>query len=151
MPIRFGSITLAGALLMSAAAGAQQVRTVSQRGGYDPSRETTVLGAVVSFTPQSKSAPAGGHVVLRTSSGTIDVNLGNTALLKAAGVELKTGDSLRILGENVNFMGGQFFAARILQKGAQAVALRSSFGIPLAVPRQSNASASDAKAQGGAR
>ena len=136
---------------MSAAAGAQQVRTVSQRGGYDPSRETTVLGAIVSFTPQSKSAPAGGHVVLRTSSGTIDVNLGNTALLKAAGVELKTGDSLRILGENVNFMGGQFFAARILQKGAQAVALRSSFGIPLAVPRQSNASASDAKAQGGAR
>jgi hypothetical protein len=136
MQIRFRAFTLAAALLVSVAAGAQQAQTASQRGGYDPSREATLLGT---------------HVVVQTASGTIDVNLGNSALLKAAGLQLKTGDSVRIIGENVNFMGSEFFAARVVQKGTQAVALRSSRGIPLAAPRQSSTSASGAKTQGGAR
>jgi hypothetical protein len=151
MQIRFRAFTLAGALLVSAAAGAQQVQTTPQRSGYDQSRETALLGTVVSFSAQSKTAPIGAHVVLQTSSGTVDVNLGNAALLKAGGLELKTGDSVRIIGENVNFMGGEFFAARLVQKGAQAVALRSSHGIPLSAPRQPSPSASGLKTQGGAR
>jgi hypothetical protein len=151
MQIRFRAFTLAAALLVSVAAGAQQAQTASQRGGYDPSREATLLGTVVSSTAQSTAATIGTHVVVQTASGTIDVNLGNSALLKAAGLQLKTGDSVRIIGENVNFMGSEFFAARVVQKGTQAVALRSSRGIPLAAPRQSSTSASGAKTQGGAR
>ncbi|HXL20895.1 MAG TPA: hypothetical protein VOA78_00390 [Candidatus Dormibacteraeota bacterium] len=151
MQIRFRAFTLAGALLLSVAAGAQQLQTTSQRGGYDPSREITLLGTVVSSTAQSTAAPFGAHVIVQTASGTIDVNLGNAARLKAAGLQLNTGDSIRIVGETINFMGADFFAARLVQNGTQAVALRSSRGIPLAAPRQSSPSASGAKTQGGAR
>jgi hypothetical protein len=151
MQIRFRAFTLAGALLVSAAAGAQQIQTASQRGEYDPSRETTLLGTVVSSTVQSTTASIGAHVIVQTASGTIDVNLGNAGLLNAAGLQLKTGDSIRIVGETISFMGAEFFAARLVQKGTQAVALRSSHGIPLSAPRQSSPSASGAKTQGGAR
>jgi hypothetical protein len=136
---------------VSAAAGAQQIKPTPQRnGGYDQSRETALQGTVVSFSAKSQAPSMGAHVVVQTSSGTVDVHLGNANVLKAGGLDLKPGDSVRIIGENVEVGDGTFFAARILQKGTQAVLLRSPHGIPLAPPRVTNSSAA-AQQQGGAR
>jgi len=128
------SIAVASALLFSVAAGAQETNKAIQRNGtYDVSRETVLQGTVVSFNAPSSAAPLVAHVVVQTASGTVDVNLGNAKLLKSAGIELTAGESVRIIGANIQGMdGSSVFAARILQKGSQSVALRSTKGFPLA-------------------
>jgi len=70
----------------------------------------------------------GAHVLFQTSSGQIDVHLGDARVLKAAGLELNPGDSVRIVGEPLASGDSTYFAARIVQKGAQAVAVRNTKG-----------------------
>ena len=84
----------------------------------------------------------GAHVVIQTASGQIDVHLGDGGLLKADRFTLATGDSIRVIGENVPYGAGSQFFARILQKGNQTVALRSMRGFPLrSVPKAGKAEA----------
>jgi len=93
--------------------------------------DTVIQGTVVSFTANSATPPIGPHVVVQTTSGNVDVHLGNARLLKQANISLAAGDSVRIAGSNISFNGGTIFAARILQKCNQSVTLRSPRGIPL--------------------
>ena len=110
--------------------------------------DTVLEGTVVSYTADSSVAPLGAHVLVQTSSGNIDVHLGKAALIKQSGIYLSPGDSVRIAGSNVPFAGGSIFAARVLQKGSQSVALRNSRGIPLGAR---GAGTLNPQAQGGAR
>jgi hypothetical protein len=68
---------------------------------------------------------------MQTASGQIDVHLGDARLLQASHLVLATGDSIRVLGENVSYGEGTQFFARIVQKGSQTVELRSNRGYPL--------------------
>jgi hypothetical protein len=111
--------------------------------------DTIVEGTVVSYAANSTAAPLGAHVVVQTSSGTIDVHLGKAAALNQNHISLAPGDAVRIAGFELPVGDKTVFAARILQKGNQAVVLRNSRGIPL-VDGQSRAAARAAgvKAQG---
>jgi hypothetical protein len=133
--VRVTSVTvaLAGGLLLSLGASAQQKQqgTPSQRQSYDPSREVSVEGVVVSFSENASAPPLGAHVSVQTSSGIMDVHLGGARLLQANHFTLATGDTVRIVGENVSFGERTQFFARIIQKGDQSVALRSARGFPL--------------------
>ena len=134
-PIRWNSLSvwLCGALLLSASAAAQQ-KTQSapqQMRAYEVSREVSVQGTVVSFTENSSTPPLGPHVVIQTASGPVDVHLGNARLLTANHFSLAAGDSVRVIGENVAYGTGNQFFARIIQKGSQTLALRSTRGFPL--------------------
>ena len=75
------------------------------------------------------------------------MHLGDSRLLAANKFTIHSGDTLRIIGETVSLASGTQFVARIVQNGAQAVAVRSSRGFPLSyvAPRNTNAS----KPQGG--
>jgi hypothetical protein len=150
MQNRWRTITLAGVLLISVAVGAQESKIVVQQRNsvYNLSRETVLQGTVVSFTEKSATPPIGAHVVVQTSSGAIDVHLGNASLLSQNNIKLNAGDSVRILGASVPYGETSFFAARILQKGSQSVALRNTNGLPLAPGRQGLRSAAP---QGGAQ
>jgi hypothetical protein len=77
-------------------------------------------------------APLGPHVTVATGSGVVDVHLGNARLLQANHLSLSAGDSIQIVGENVAYGAGTQFVARVIQKGNQIVALRSTRGFPLA-------------------
>jgi hypothetical protein len=99
--------------------------------GYDLQKERTVVGTVVSFDLATKTPPFGAHVVLQTTSGTLDVHLGNATFLQANHFSIKSGDTLRIIGENVPFGRGSQFVARIVQNGTQALPVRSISGMPL--------------------
>lgn len=101
---------------------AQQLRT------YDVNRESFLLGTVVKFESASSTLPIGAHLTLQTSSGLIDVHLGDAKVLRAGHLELNPGDSVRIVGELLALGDGTYFAARIVQKGAQAVAVRNTKG-----------------------
>jgi hypothetical protein len=133
--IRWNSLSawLCGALLLSVSAAAQQ-KTQSapqQTRAYEVSREVSLQGTVVSFTENSSTPPLGPHIVIQTASGPVDVHLGNARLLTANHFSLAAGDSVRVVGENVAYGTGTQFFARIIQKGSQTLALRSTRGFPL--------------------
>jgi len=125
----------AAVLLAATGTAAQQKAAVpapSQlNSNYSINREVSLQGAVVSFTTSSSVPPLGGHVVLQTNSGTIDVRLGNAKLLETSGMNLAAGDQIRVVGENVAVAGNTYFLARLLQKNGQTVTLRSTRGLPL--------------------
>jgi len=124
---------LAGSLTLSLSATAQQampsgaplLRT------YNASREISLVGTVVKYETASTVSPMGAHVTLQTASGQVDVHLGNAKLLEASHLTLNAGDNVRIIGEPMAFGEGTYFAARIVQKGTQAVAVRNAKGFPL--------------------
>ena len=127
------SAWLCAVLLFCASAGAQQntQSTAQQLRAYDVSREVSMQGTVVSFTENSSTAPLGPHVVIQTTSGQVDVHLGDARLLKANHLTLAAGDSVRVVGENVTHGTSSQFFARIIQKGNQTLTLRSARGFPL--------------------
>jgi len=127
---RFAALLLLSALALCLSAAAQQSAPSSAQRlqSYDLSREVSLIGAVVKFDPASATPPMGAHVLLQTSSGQVDVHIGSAQLLKVNHFELNPGDSVRIVGEPLVLGDATYFAARIVQKGAQAIAVRNSKG-----------------------
>jgi hypothetical protein len=124
------TVMLAGTLALCLSASAQQTTQSEARRlqYYDLSREVSLQGTVVKYETASSAAPMGAHLLLQTSSGQVDVHLGNSKVLQANHFELNPGDSVRIIGEELAFGDGTIFAARIVQKGAHAVAVRNTRG-----------------------
>jgi hypothetical protein len=151
IPIKAVFILLSGALILSAGANGQQKAstTAPSSRAYELSREVSLQGTVVEYRAASSTPPLGAHVSLQTASGIVDVHLGNPQLLTANHFSLAPGDTVRIIGENLNGAQGNQFVARILQKGTQAIAVRSLEGIPLKPGHASGAQAQ--KQQGGVR
>lgn len=98
---------------------------------YNVNREVSLVGTVVKFDPASTIPPIGAHVTLQTASGPVDVHLGNAKLLAVNHMTLNAGESVRIVGENMAFGDGTYFAARLVQKGMQIVAVRNTRGFPV--------------------
>jgi hypothetical protein len=127
--IRSGILALGMVLGFSSLSHAQQASQPDvQLRSYNLSREVFLLGTVVKFESASSALPMGAHVVLQTSSGQVDVHLGNAKVLQASHLELNPADSVRIVGEPMALGDTTYFAARIVQKGAQAVAVRNTKG-----------------------
>jgi hypothetical protein len=122
-------------------------QTPVRSSGYDLKREGTLVGTVIAYTESSTTFPLGAHVTLQTTGGIVDVHLGNPRLLTANHFSIQTGDTLRIIGENVAFGSAAPFLARIVQKGTQALAVRSERGIPVRYVAPKNGAGS--KSQGG--
>jgi hypothetical protein len=99
--------------------------------GYDVARESVISGKVLEYSAVGKSGPRDAHVIVQTSSATVDAHLGNARMLTANHLTLQAGDAVSITGETVTYSGGTVFVARVIQKGAQSVAVRSRAGMPL--------------------
>jgi hypothetical protein len=141
-------------LFFGSAPGRAQVPATDLRAGYDPARETNLIGTVSSFTPNSQIGPLGAHVAIQTSSGVVDVHLGDAKFLSLNHLTLNAGDSVRIIGENFTNGGSTVFLARIIQKGTVAVAVRSPRGMPLwfsGTRAQQPSSTSSPRNRGGAQ
>jgi len=125
-----GILGFAIALGFCTLANAQEAKQpdTQQLRSYSVSRESSIIGNVVKFDSASSTLPMGAHVLLQTSAGQIDVHLGSAKVLQAAHLELNPGDSLRIVGEPLALGDTTYFAARVVQKGAQAVAVRNTKG-----------------------
>ena len=130
VPGKTGTLVLGIAFALCISAKAQETKSPDpqQLHSYSVSRERFLLGTVVKFESASNTLPMGAHLLLQTSSGPIDVHLGDAKVLRAAHLELNPGDSVRIVGEPLALGDGTYFAARIVQKGAQAVAVRNTKG-----------------------
>jgi len=109
----------------AAASDAQLLET------YNANREISLIGTVVKYETASTLPPMGAHVTLQTASGQVDVHLGNARVLQANHLDLNPGDNVRIVGEPMALGAATYFAARIVQKGTQAIAVRNAKGFPL--------------------
>jgi hypothetical protein len=129
---RTGAFVLGIALAFCIFANAQQAKQVDEQlRSYDVSREGSLLGTVVKFESASSTPPIGAHLLVQTPSGQVDVHLGNAKVLQAGHLELNPGDSVRIVGELLTLGDSAYFAARIVQKGTQALAVRNTKGFVL--------------------
>ena len=131
---RFGVVaSFAGMFFFVLTSAAQQkAQSASPRWqAYDINREGSLQGTVVSYTPAAAVPPLGAHVIMQTSSGVVDVHLGNAKLLEANHFTLSPGESIRISGENVALGTSNQYVARVIQKGSQSLVLRSPRGFPL--------------------
>jgi hypothetical protein len=136
---------------VSTAAQAQQKAAPSQR-AYDPAREVALRGTVQSYTAASEKPPFGAHVMVQTSSGAVDVQVGSDKFLQFHHFSLAAGDSVQIIGESVPYGEGTIFLARVIQKDGQSLAVRSAMGMPLLLGGGGNGRATgQAAQQGGAR
>jgi hypothetical protein len=136
--------------LMAQGVAAQQ-QTPAYSPAYDSSREVTIVGTVASYQSSVDKPPLGAHLTLNTSAGPVDVHLGNAQFLSANHFQIQTGDSVRIIGENVAYAGRTQFLARAIQKGTQALVLRSVRGTPLSYAAPRKNAASTGTPQGGAQ
>lgn len=122
-----------GSLALGLSTGAQQAMPSDAQllRTYNAGREISLVGTVVKFETASTVPPMGAHVTLQTASGQVDVHLGNAKVLDTNHFTLNAGDNVRIVGEPMALGEGTYFAARIVQKGTQAVAVRNAKGFPL--------------------
>jgi len=100
-------------------------------GGYNMANDVSLQGSILSYTENSKTPPLGTHVLLQTSSGNVDVHLGDARLLQQAKVSLTQGMSVRFVGQSRVIGKNTVFLARLVQVGSQVVAVRSNHGLPL--------------------
>jgi hypothetical protein len=129
IPSKAAIVALVITLGYCISANAQQVaQPVAQLRSYDISRESFLVGTVVKFDSVSSTPPIGAHLILQTSAGQVDVHLGNAKVLQAGHLDLSPGDNVRIVGEPLALGDATYFAARIVQKGTQAVAVRNTRG-----------------------
>jgi len=124
---------LASSLALGLSSSAQQAKTsdVQLLRTYNANREISLVGTVVKYETASENPPMGAHVTIQSASGQVDVHLGKAKILDANHFALNAGDNVRIIGEPMVLGEGTYFAARIVQKGTQAVAVRNAKGFPL--------------------
>lgn len=99
---------------------------------YDVSREQTLVGTVLTYAASSETPPLGPHLTVQTASGAIEVHLGDARTLAANHFTIQSGDTLRVIGENIILPNSSTqFLARIVQKGTQAIVVRTAHGFPI--------------------
>jgi len=121
---------LAAALAAAGTVGAQTAPQADSA-QYQVGREVNLVGTVSSVVENGKNGPLGTHVMVQSASGLVDVHIGSAKYLEMNKLNLKSGDSVRILGENFTVGTDTVFYARIVQDGTVAIAVRSPKGMPL--------------------
>ena len=101
-------------------------------GTYDIANDVSLQGTIQSYTENSQTPPIGTHLVLQTSDGNVEVHLGDARLLHLAKMNLAQGMSIRVVGQMQTAGAKPVFMARLVQSGAQVLAVRSVHGLPLA-------------------
>ena len=135
--------------------GANMVSAKPVPGAYEIAKDVSLQGTVLNFTENSQIAPLGAHVLLQTSAGNVDVHLGDARFLRLAKLNITQGANLRFVGQMSSAGKNPVFLARLVQVGAQVVAVRSDHGLPLGAAgvRANKALLANAQAEqkGGAR
>jgi hypothetical protein len=135
--------------------GVNAASAKSAPGTYDIAKDVSLQGTVLTFTENSQTPPMGAHVMLQTTAGNVDVHLGDARFLHLAKLNISQGANMRIVGQMSAVGKNQVFLARLVQVGAQVVAVRSDHGLPLSAAglRANKALLESAQAEqkGGAR
>ncbi|HEY3840433.1 MAG TPA: hypothetical protein VGL72_27865 [Bryobacteraceae bacterium] len=150
-PLRNGVYVLA---LLCLAQQAQKIwaqvpATASRPAGpfpYDSTQEITLTGTVSKVLPQaSVGMVPGAHLLIITSSSSIDISLGTFGLSGKGALSVEPGQQVQAIGVAKTFKAGQVFLARTVTVGNQVYAIRNEHGI--LVSPQARVRASEKNAQ----
>jgi DNA/RNA endonuclease YhcR with UshA esterase domain len=110
-------------------------------GAYDISKEVTLTGTVTRVlketTPEMKTL-GGAHLILETSSGALDANVGGYALRGKGALSVTAGEQVEVTGVMKTIRGKQVFVTRRVQAGGRTFVIRNEHGF-LLTPASRNA------------
>lgn len=99
---------------------------------YDASKEVTLTGRVSSVL--AKAAPGmipGSHLLVETSSGTVDASLGRFGLRGNGAVAVVAGQQIEVTGVMKMVKDKPLFLARTVKVGDEVYTVRNEHGLPL--------------------
>lgn len=99
---------------------------------YDVSREVTLNGTISAVV--TKTTPGmlmGAHLVLTTTSGTVDASLGRWALQGKHPLSVSSGQQVEVTGIMETIKGKEVFIARTVKSGGNVYTLRNQHGIEI--------------------
>lgn len=116
--------------LLAASAVAQRsaANAKSAPGSYNLANDVSVQGTVLKYAENSSTPPIGTHVLVQTSSGNVDVHLGDARLLHLANLRITPGATVRFIGQPQQIGANSIFLARLVQVGTTVLAVRSEQG-----------------------
>ena len=116
---------------------------------YDVQNETTLNGTVKNVISKPTSGMLiGAHLILTSSSGTVDAALGPFAMKGRNPVSVSPGDAVSVVGVMMTIRNKHVFMTRTVQAGGQTYTLRNQNGFPL---YPSNGTPSTTPVRGGLR
>lgn len=99
---------------------------------YDLSQEVTMKGAALNVLPTAaRGMLNGSHVILVTSSGSIDVSLGAFAFVGKDALSISPSEQLEVTGVMATVSGTRVFLARTVKAGDRVFTIRNEHGIPI--------------------
>lgn len=99
---------------------------------YNVSDEVTLKGTVSSvLTKPTRGMIMGSHLLVSTSSGTVDASLGMFGLRGKGAVQAKAGDPLEMTGIMKTIKGQQVFLTRTVKAHNQLYTVRNEHGFPV--------------------
>jgi hypothetical protein len=128
-----GLTTLMAFSFLAAPVEAQTAATAKKNTArkYDAPNETTLNGTVKSVISNPTSGMLiGVHLILTTSSGTVDADLGPFALKGSTPVSVSAGAAVTVVGVMMPVRNSQVFMTRTVQAGGQTYTLRNENGFP---------------------
>lgn len=112
----------------TAAARANSTRPLS----YNVSDEVTLKGTVSSVLAKpSEGMIMGSHLLLQTSSGTVDASLGMFGLRGKGALSVAEGQQIEVTGVMKAIRGKQVFLVRTVKASGQIYTIRSEHGFPV--------------------
>jgi len=132
------SLTALAAIFLATPSFAQTNSAVAKSTGpfaYDITKEITISGIVSSVLSPAKGplkpaawTMAGPHLLVTTSSGTVDASLGRFALVGKEALSIAPGNQVQLTGIMKNLRNQPVFVARTLKTGNQTFVLRNKHG-----------------------
>lgn len=105
------------------------------RGGrkYDPATETTVTGKIeeVKQIPGPGGGPGGVHLLIISSQGKVEAQLGPARFIEKQEFKFAKGDQVEIVGSKVKGAEVETVIAREIKKDGKVLTLRNAQGIPV--------------------
>jgi DNA/RNA endonuclease YhcR with UshA esterase domain len=99
---------------------------------YNLSEEVTLKGTVSSVLEKpSKGMIMGSHLVVKTSTGTVDASLGTSALRGKGAVPVSAGAAVELTGVMKTIKNQPVFLVRTVKEGGQTYTIRNVHGSPL--------------------
>ncbi len=100
---------------------------------YDPATETTFKGVVddVKEVPNSCLGETGLYVVIKTPTGTMEVQIAPVNFLKEMEMSFAKGDTLEIIASKVQKDGTPFYIARQVTRQNNELVVRDKKGEPV--------------------
>jgi len=99
---------------------------------YDVNREVTLTGTVSSVVKQpSAGMIIGSHLLLETSSGSVDASLGKWGLQGKGALSVAAGEQVEVTGVMKTLNGNRVFLARSVKANGQVYPIRNEHGIQM--------------------